>query len=56
MHWAHTASRDLAHWVRLPIALKPDAWWDRDGVFSGSAGIDADGNPYLIYTGGCAAY
>ena len=39
-------------WERLPPALEPSEWWDRDGVFSGSAGISQDGSgPYLLYTG-----
>jgi hypothetical protein len=45
--WAHVVSQDLAHWTQLPPALLPDAWYDRDGVFSGSATIQPDGTPIM---------
>lgn len=37
MHWGHAVSPDLVHWAHLPPALRPDAPWDADGCFSGSA-------------------
>ena len=52
MHWGHVASKDLAHWKHLPVALAPDQKYDVDytgGCFSGS-GIVKDGKLYLIYT------
>ena len=51
MHWGHAVSKDLVHWVHLPIALAPTPGGpDKDGVFSGCA-VDNDGVPTLIYTG-----
>lgn len=44
------ASRDLARWRRLAPALRPDQWYDADGVFSGSATLLPDGTPLLLYT------
>ncbi len=43
MHWGHAVSKDLLHWEYLPAALAPDADFDRDGCFSGSAAVLPDG-------------
>ncbi len=52
IQWGHASSVDLVHWVHHPIALTPDdAGPDRDGCFSGSAFLDRDGRPTLIYHG-----
>lgn len=51
MHWAHVVSNDLLHWRYLPAALAPDAEYDRDGCFSGSAITLPDGKQLLLYTG-----
>lgn len=51
MHWGHAVSKDLLHWEYLPAALAPDADFDRDGCFSGSAAVLPDGRQLLIYTG-----
>ncbi|MDE7341235.1 MAG: glycoside hydrolase family 32 protein [Lachnospiraceae bacterium] len=51
MHWAHVVSDDLLHWRYLPAALAPDAEYDRDGCFSGSAITLPDGRQLLLYTG-----
>ena len=51
MHWGHAVSRDLLHWEYLPAALAPDAAYDRDGCFSGSAIELPDGRQLLMYTG-----
>lgn len=48
--WAHTVSEDLIHWVEQPTALRPDTWYSKDGVYSGS-GIVIDEKLYLFYTG-----
>ena len=50
-YWAHVMSHDLAHWHRQPVALIPDAPYDIDGVFSGSASLRPDGQPVILYTG-----
>lgn len=50
-YWAHVVSSDLMHWKHLPPAIIPDASYDADGVFSGSATILADGTPAILYTG-----
>ena len=51
MHWGHAVSSDLLHWEYLPAALAPDELYDRDGVYSGGAGVLPDGRHLLIYTG-----
>ena len=48
--WAHSVSDDLLHWERLKTALRPDTWYSKDGVYSGSAIVD-DNKLYLFYTG-----
>ena len=50
MHWGHAISDDLIQWEHQPIALSPDADYDKDGCWSGSA-IVKDGRLYLLYTG-----
>lgn len=52
MHWGHVSSTDLVTWKREPIALAPSLEEDKDGVFSGSAVVSADGKTlYAYYTG-----
>lgn len=51
MHWGHAVSADLLHWRYLPAALAPETDYDRDGCFSGSAAVLADGSHLLMYTG-----
>ncbi len=48
--WAHSVSDDLLNWERKSTALRPDTWYSKDGVYSGS-GIVIDGKLYLFYTG-----
>ena len=40
------------HWEDLPVAIAPTEPVTPDGVWSGSATYDADGNPVLFYTAG----
>ncbi|CAI0377782.1 unnamed protein product [Linum tenue] len=50
--WGHAVSRDLIHWLILPLALIPDNWYDINGVWTGSATRHPeDGNIYMLYTG-----
>ncbi|XP_014370273.2 sucrose-6-phosphate hydrolase isoform X2 [Papilio machaon] len=49
-HWGHAKSKDLFRWEHLPIAMYPDQWYDKGGVFSGSAIVEND-KLYLYYTG-----
>lgn len=48
--WGHSVSDDLLHWERCETALRPDTWYSKNGVYSGS-GIVIDGELYLFYTG-----
>lgn len=53
IHWGHWVSEDLVRWRELPIALYPDP--DAvapDGIWSGSASYDAQGEPVLFFTAG----
>lgn len=50
MHWGHAKSKDLMHWIDLPVALAPDQAYDKEGCFSGTA-IEKNGRLYLMYTG-----
>ena len=51
MHWGHAVSDDMISWEYLSAALAPDAEYDRDGCFSGSAITLPDGRHLLMYTG-----
>ena len=51
MHWGHVKTRDFVHWEYLPAALAPDAAYDKDGCFSGSAVELPNGEHLLLYTG-----
>ena len=53
IHWGHWTSDDMVHWRELPIALYPERdGLAPDGIWSGSASHDADGNPVLFFTAG----
>uniref|UniRef100_A0A7N0RD91 beta-fructofuranosidase n=1 Tax=Kalanchoe fedtschenkoi TaxID=63787 RepID=A0A7N0RD91_KALFE len=49
--WGHAVSRDLIHWLYLPFAMVPDRWFDRNGVWTGSATLLPDGQIIMLYTG-----
>lgn len=48
--WGHLTSMDLVHWRRHSAALEPSEWYDKDGIYSGSA-IEKDGVLHVFYTG-----
>ncbi|TVT27724.1 sucrose-6-phosphate hydrolase [Salinicoccus cyprini] len=48
--WGHYVSADLINWTLEPAALIPDAWYDKNGCYSGSA-VMHDGRMHLFYTG-----
>jgi beta-fructofuranosidase len=50
MHWGHARTKDFLEWEELPIALTPDAPYDKSGCWSGTA-IVKDGKMYLFYAG-----
>ncbi|KAF0893721.1 hypothetical protein E2562_029397 [Oryza meyeriana var. granulata] len=49
--WGHAVSRDLIHWLHLPLAMVPDHWYDINGVWTGSATQLRDGRIVMLYTG-----
>lgn len=53
IHWGHLVSDDMVHWQEVDIALRPEKGdLTPDGVWSGSATLDAKGNPVLFFTAG----
>jgi len=50
--WGHTVSKDLIHWNYLPMAMRPDHWYDAKGVWSGYSTLLPDGRIVVLYTGG----
>nr|AAG36943.1 acid invertase [Brassica oleracea] len=49
--WGHAVSKDLIHWVHLPLAMAADQWYDANGVWTGSATFLEDGSIVMLYTG-----
>ncbi|GAB4858797.1 Beta-fructofuranosidase, soluble isoenzyme I [Ancistrocladus abbreviatus] len=49
--WGHAVSRDLIHWLYLPLAMVPDRWFDWNGVWTGSATLLPGGKIAMLYTG-----
>ncbi|CAK7355803.1 unnamed protein product [Dovyalis caffra] len=49
--WGHAVSKDLIHWLHLPLAMAADEWYDKNGVWTGSATILPDGKIVMLYTG-----
>lgn len=48
--WGHLVSSNLIDWKRMEPALVPSEYYDKDGIYSGSA-IVKDSILYLFYTG-----
>lgn len=48
--WGHAVSKDLIHWLYLPLAMVPDHWYEANGVWTGSATLLADGTVVMVYT------
>ncbi|SHR25143.1 Levanase precursor [Mycobacteroides abscessus subsp. abscessus] len=51
IHWGHAVSDDMVHWEDAPVALAPSGV-SPDGVWSGSASFDENGEPVLFFTAG----
>ncbi|CAF2112402.1 unnamed protein product [Rotaria magnacalcarata] len=49
-YWGHFYSKDMVHWIGLPIAIAPDQPYDINGIWTGSTSI-VNGVPIIIYTG-----
>ncbi|KAJ0265527.1 Acid beta-fructofuranosidase 3 [Hirschfeldia incana] len=49
--WGHAVSKDLIHWLHLPLAMVPDQWYDANGVWTGSATLLDEGSIVILYTG-----
>jgi len=50
--YGHAASRDLAHWTRLPVAIWNDEEYDSQAIYTGSATV-VDGEIYQLYPSMC---
>lgn len=49
-HWGLKKTKDFINFSDVEIALEPDAWFDKDGCYSGTSRTIND-KLYLIYTG-----
>ncbi|XP_039022803.1 acid beta-fructofuranosidase-like isoform X1 [Hibiscus syriacus] len=49
--WGHAVSKDLIHWLHLPLAMVADQTYDTNGVWTGSATLLPDGKIVMLYTG-----
>jgi sucrose-6-phosphate hydrolase SacC (GH32 family) len=53
IHWGHWVSDDMVHWEHVKEAIAPEAGdLAPDGIWSGGASVDRDGNPVLFITAG----
>lgn len=52
IHWGHWVSKDMINWEDAGIAIRPHEPVTPDGVWSGSATLDQNGNPVLFITAG----
>lgn len=48
MYWGHARTKDFVSWEEMPIALCPDAPYDDEGCWSGTAIVKGD-TLYLFY-------
>lgn len=48
--WGHYTTKDFVHYTHEKPALTPSDWFDKNGVYSGSAIVHED-KLYLFYTG-----
>ena len=48
--WGYFKSKDMVNWNNMSVAILPDMYFDKNGVYSGSA-IEADGKMHIFYTG-----
>lgn len=51
--WGHARTKDFIVWEELPIAIRPEAPYDKDGCWSGTA-IVKDNILYIFYASCCA--
>ncbi len=49
-HWAHARSTDLVRWEHLPLAIWPSTEAGETSCYSGTAAINRDGQPVILYT------
>ncbi|KAL4383241.1 hypothetical protein GQ457_15G010360 [Hibiscus cannabinus] len=49
--WGHAVSKDLIHWLHLPLAMVADKTYDKSGVWTGSATFLPNGKIVMLYTG-----
>lgn len=49
-YWGHVRTKDFVTYEQLPVALKSDDWFDKNGVYSGGAIVHEE-TLYLFYTG-----
>ncbi|GER29051.1 beta-fructofuranosidase [Striga asiatica] len=49
--WAHSVSKDLINWKKVPHAISPSKPFDKYGCWSGSATILPGNRPIILYTG-----
>ncbi|KAK4486635.1 hypothetical protein RD792_006800 [Penstemon davidsonii] len=49
--WAHSVSKDLINWKKVPHAIYPSKLFDKYGCWSGSATVLPGNKPVIFYTG-----
>jgi beta-fructofuranosidase len=49
MCWGHARTKDFLFWQELPVALKPDTWYDNEGCWSGTSIVVGE-RLYVFYT------